>query len=54
MITFGDDTYVDQLCPSSMASTDVNAGESVSNDKYLFHESSLQSSTETVPITPES
>ena len=37
-----------------MASTDTNTSKSDSIDKCPFHESSLQSSTETVPNTPES
>ena len=37
-----------------MANTDINADESVSNDECPFCESSSQSSTETVPNTPES
>ena len=37
-----------------MASTDTNTSKSDSIDKCPFHESSLHSSTETVPNTPES
>ena len=37
-----------------MGSSDINVDGSVSNDKCHFRESSSQSSTETVPNTPES
>ena len=37
-----------------MGSTDTNTSESDSIDKCPFRELSLQSSTETVPSTPES
>ena len=37
-----------------MASTDINADESDSNDECTLCESSLQSSTETLPNTPAS
>ena len=56
-VSVGDDIWrqhIDQLCPGSMANTDINADESVSNDECPFRESSSQSSTETVPSTPES
>lgn len=45
--------HIDQLRPGNMASTDTNAGESDSIDECPFRESSLQSSAETVPNTPE-
>ena len=51
-MTFGDDT--DQLRPGSIASTDTNTSESDSIDECPFREYSLQSSTETVPNSPES
>ena len=56
-VTVGDDIWrqhIDWLRPGSMASTDTNTSKSDSIDKCPFHESSLQSSTETVPDTPES
>ena len=52
-MTFGGDTYVDQLCPGSMTNTDTNTIQQ-SIDECPFHESSLQSSTDTVLNTPES
>ena len=45
---------LDQLRSGGMASTDINASEGISNGECPFCESSLQSSAETVPNTPES
>ena len=56
-VSVGDDIWrrhIDQLRSGSIASTDTNTSESDSIDECPFRESSSQSSTETVPNSPES
>ena len=56
-VSVGDDIWrqrIDQLRAGSMASTDTITSESDSIEECPFRQSSLQSSTCTVPNTPES